>query len=83
MNTVSINIPESAFPVLGKNQNDLGRQLLTAAVVKWFELGELSQGKAAEILGLSRAELLDILSEYRVSVWQYSVNDLEEELTLD
>lgn len=83
MNTVSIKIPESAFPVLGKNQDDLGRELLTAAVVKWFELGVISQGKAAEILELSRTDFLNILSEYRVSVWQYSGKDLDEELTLD
>ncbi len=83
MNTVSINIPESAFPVLGKNQDDLGRELLTAAVVKWFELGTISQGKAAEILSLSRAAFLDILSDYRVSAWQYTKQDLDEELSLD
>ncbi len=83
MNTVSINIPEAAFPFLGENQEDLGRELLTAAVVKWFELGTISQGKAAEILGLSRAEFLDILSNYRVSAWQYTKEDLDEELSLD
>ena len=83
MNTVSINIPEAAFPFLGKNQDELGRELLTAAVVKWFELGTISQGKAAEILGLSRAEFLDVLRAYRVSAWQYMKEDLDEELSLD
>ena len=83
MNTVSIDIPEYAFIALGKNQDDLGRELLMAAVVKWFELGAVSQGKAAEILGLSRTEFLDILSVYRVSVWQYTRQDLDEELSLD
>ena len=83
MNTVSINIPEAAFPFLGENQDDLGRELLTAAVVKWFELGTISQGKAAEILGLSRAEFLDVLATYRVSAWQYMKEDLDEELSLD
>ena len=83
MNTVSIDIPESAFPVLGKDQDDLGRELLTAAVVKWFELGTISQGKAAEILGVSRAEFLDILSTYRVSAWQYTKEDLDEEMSFE
>lgn len=83
MNTVLIDIPESAFRFLEKNQDDLGRELLTAAVVKWFEIGTVSQGKAAEILGLSRAEFLDVLSKYRVSAWQYTKEDLNEELNLD
>ncbi len=80
MNTVSIDIPDAAFTFLEKKQDDLGRELLTAAVVKWFELGTISQGKAAEILGLSRAAFLDILADYRVSAWQYTKEDLDEEL---
>ncbi len=83
MNTVLINIPEAAFPVLGKNQDDLGRELLTAAVVKWFELGTISHGKAAEILGFSPAEFLDVLRAYRVSAWQYTKEDLDEELSFE
>ncbi len=83
MNTVSINIPEAAVPFLGENQDDLGRELLTAAVVKWFELGTISQGKGAEILGLSRAEFLDVLRAYRVSAWQYTKEDLSEEFTFN
>ena len=83
MNTVLINIPEAAFPFLGENQENLGRELLTAAVVKWFELGTISQGKGAEILGLSRAEFLDVLSKYHVSAWQYTKADLDEESSFE
>ncbi len=81
MNTVSINISEAAFTFLEKSLDDPGRELLTAAVVKWFELGTISQGKGAEILGLSRAEFLDVLSAYRVSAWQYTKEDLDGEFT--
>jgi predicted HTH domain antitoxin len=83
MNTVSIDLPEITFAALGKTQQDLGREILVAAVVKWFELGKISQGKGAEILELSRAEFLDVLSAYRVSAWQYSEEELDEELSLD
>lgn len=83
MNTISIELPESAFTDFGKTPKDLGREILVAAVVKWFELGTISQGKAAEILGLSRAEFLDVLSSYRVSAWQYTKEELDEETTFD
>jgi predicted HTH domain antitoxin len=83
MNTVSIKIPEMTFTALGKTPKDIGREILVAAVVKWFELGKVSQGKGAEILELSRAEFLDVLSAYRVSAWQYSEEELDEELSLD
>ncbi len=81
MNTISIDLPETAFTALGKKPKDLGREILTAAVVKWFELGKVSQGKAAEILGISRSEFLDVLSDYRVSAWQYTKEELDEELS--
>ena len=83
MNTISIELPETAFASFGKTPKDLGREILIAAVVKWFELGTISQGKAAEILELSRAEFLDVLSDYRVSAWQYTKEELDEELSLD
>ena len=83
MNTISIDLPDTALASFGKTQKELGREILTAAVVKWVEIGTISQGKAAEILELSRAEFLDILSNYRVSAWQYTKEDLEEVLSLE
>jgi predicted HTH domain antitoxin len=82
MNTASIDLPETALIALGTTQDKLDREIVVAAVVKWFELGILSQGKAAEVLGISRAEFLDVLSRYRVSAWQYSKDELDEELSL-
>ena len=83
MNTISIDLPETTFTALGKTPKNLGREIITAAVVKWFELGKISQGKAAEILEISRSEFLDILSDYRVSAWQYTKEELDEELSFD
>ena len=82
MNSVSIQFPDSIAGVFGES-GDVGDSILTAAVVKWYELGRVSQGKAAEILGLSRSEFLDLLSSYRVSAWQYTEAELDEELALD
>ena len=51
-----------------------------AAAVKWYELGEISQGKAAEIAGLTRADFINALSRYQVSPWQDTQTELQEEL---
>ena len=83
MNTVSIQVPDSAVAVFANMDDDLGTSILAAAVVKWYELGKVSQAKAAEILGLSRANFLDLLASYRVSAWQYTKEELDEELGLD
>jgi predicted HTH domain antitoxin len=52
-----------------------------AAAVKWYELEQVSQGKAAEIAGLTRAEFIKALSCYQVSPFQYTEADLITELT--
>jgi predicted HTH domain antitoxin len=49
--------------------------------IKWYELEQISQGKAAEIAGLTRAEFIQALSRYRVSVFQYTEADLARELS--
>jgi predicted HTH domain antitoxin len=53
--------------------------MLVAAVLRWFEEGRLSQGQAAEMLGLKRGEFFDLLYERKVSPVQMSVEDLEED----
>lgn len=51
-----------------------------AAAVKWYELGEISQAKAAEVTGLSRAEFIQALSRYQVDFMQYTAQELAQEL---
>ncbi|MFM5980943.1 MAG: UPF0175 family protein, partial [Sphaerospermopsis kisseleviana] len=51
-----------------------------AAAVKWYELGDISQNKAAEIAGLTCAEFINALSRYRVDFMQYTAEELAEEM---
>lgn len=61
-------------------RKDLLRETRIAAAVKSYELGQLSQGKAAEVAGLTRAEFINTLSHYQVSPFQYTAEELAEEL---
>ena len=47
-----------------------------AAAVKWYELEIVSQAKAAEIAGLTRAEFLVALQRFGVSPFQSSIEEL-------
>jgi predicted HTH domain antitoxin len=73
--TVKVVVPEGALSALRVSPDEFGEELKRAAVAKWYELGTVSQGKGAEILGLSRSEFLDVLSRYRVSPYQVDEED--------
>jgi predicted HTH domain antitoxin len=73
MNTVhlSIELPQDAFSVLRQEPDLFVQEMRLAAAVKWYELERISQAKAAEIAGLSRADFLAALARYQVTPFQY------------
>jgi predicted HTH domain antitoxin len=83
MPKVSLDLPLETLAALHKAPDEFVRDMRLAAAVKWYELGEISQGKAAEIAGLSRADFLSALGRYHVSALQYTSDELREELADD
>jgi predicted HTH domain antitoxin len=71
-----MDMPEAAFATLHQAPDEFARELRIAAAVKWYELERVSQGRGAEIAGLTRADFVAALSRHRVSPFQYSEEDL-------
>ncbi len=78
---ISLDFPESAFSSLRQPPAEFATSLRIAACVKWYELGKVSQAKASELAGLSRAAFIDALREYRVPAIQVTPSVLEAEDT--
>ena len=76
MTQLTLDMPESAFASLHQAPKEFAQEMRIAAAVKWYELGRFSQGRAAEIAGLTRAAFIDALSRYKVSPFQYTEEDL-------
>jgi predicted HTH domain antitoxin len=77
---ITLDLPEESFSALRQNPDDFAKELLHAALSKWYEQGLISQSKASEIARLSRQEFLDVLKKYNVSPFQYTPEDLEKEI---
>lgn len=80
MTTISIEVPESIFSALRKDPKEFTEELRLLAAIKWYELGQITQGQAAEVAGLNRTEFINILSRYQVSPFQYAPEELEADL---
>lgn len=70
--TVELNLPDSL------RLSDSELKMILAA--KLFDLGELSSGQAAKMVGISRREFLETVGKYGVSIFQYDADELEEDL---
>ncbi len=77
---LKLEMPEGAFSALRKSPEEFASELRLAAAVKWYELGIISQEKASQIAGLSRTDFIFSLSRFNVSPFQYTADDIEEEL---
>ncbi len=70
--TVELTLPAEV------NVTDAEIKMIDAA--KLFDMGELSSGQAAKMVGISRREFLESVGKYGVSVFQYSADELKEDL---
>lgn len=78
---VTIDLPETVFSTFRQTPNMFVREMRLVSAVKWYELGKLSQSKAAEIAGVSRQEFLHSLARFNVSPFQVTPEELTEEFT--
>lgn len=77
MSMVSIELPDDLVRAVGVEQaQSLAREAL---LVRLYELGDISSGRAAQLLDVSRRGFLDLLGRYNVSLFDDTMN-LEEEL---
>ncbi|MFO7880012.1 MAG: UPF0175 family protein [Bacteroidota bacterium] len=78
---IKIAYPESLANTLRLNEKDFAYEMKVNSLVKLFEMGKVSSGVAARVLGLSRVDFLEMLVKYKVSAFgAYDMDDLNEDI---
>jgi predicted HTH domain antitoxin len=80
MRTITIELPDQLPPVLGDSDEQVAREARLTLAIVWYDRGLISQGKGAEIAGLTRVEFIDELGRANVSAIQTSAEELRAEM---
>ena len=83
MAQMTLEYPDDLASAVQTTPEEMNAQIRLMAALKMFELGKMSAGKAAELAGLSRVEFLETCGRYRVSLFNYPLEELKAELQAD
>ncbi|KJR41966.1 Uncharacterized protein MCHI_002139 [Candidatus Magnetoovum chiemensis] len=69
------NLPEESF-----NNPKFQKKSKEFIVLELLQEGAISQGKAAELLEISRYDLVDLMNSHNIPVFNYPVEELDKEM---
>ena len=78
---ITFELPRDALSALREGPGGFVREMRLAAAVKWYEMRLISQAKAAEIAGISRAEFIYSLARFGVSPFQVDTDEVVQEIS--
>lgn len=70
--SVQINLPE------GLKISQFELSMLLAA--KLFDEGLITTGQGAVMVGLSKHAFIEMLGKYKISIFQYDIDEIEEDI---
>jgi predicted HTH domain antitoxin len=76
---IVVNYPDTIPAVANQSPEDFEAEAKRAMAVKLFELGQLSLGQAAKLIGISRAEFLLTCKQMGVASVEWDDKEIEAE----
>ncbi len=80
---LTIDLPQDVFSILRTHPDGFIKEMRLAAAIKWFEIGKISQAKAAELADVNRQQFINALSRFQVSPIQMTPEELTAEFLAD
>jgi len=77
---VEIELPRNLLAALNVPESELGRRAREWVLLELFQEGKISAGKAAELLGMSKPQFLELLSQRNLPYLDADPKELEREV---
>ena len=78
--TITVQVPDGLLEDLETSPEELDREIRLAAAIHLYSRGLISQGKGAEIAGLSRWDFIQALGRAEVPACQVTSEEVTEEV---
>jgi len=79
MEEISVKVPRDLVRILKVRDEEVPKLVRLYLAIELYREGKVSLGKAAEIAGVSKWEMMEILASKNVPI-QYDVVDLERDI---
>ena len=77
---VQVELPEELASLIDPSGSNVGRRVLELALLRLVQDGAISSGKAAEVLGVERADFWRLMYEHRVPYFDLTEEEFLEDL---
>lgn len=68
---ISVTYPKSLASSLKLAKNEFENEMKIISLIKLYELGKISSGRASKVLGINRIEFLELIGKYQVSIFNF------------
>ncbi len=80
MEKIVLEIPEEILISSKETTRELSKEIRMLAALKYYQMGKLSSGRAAQLAGISRISFLQSLSQYGVSIFDLKTEELAQDM---
>jgi len=79
MEEISVKVPRDLVRILKVKDEEVPKLVKLYLAIELYREGKVSLGKAAEIAGVSKWEMMEIIASKNIPI-QYDVKDLERDI---
>ena len=75
-----VEFPEEILFSLKEKKDTFVKQMKLYTAMKLFEMGKLSLGKACALAGYKKWDFIHLLSQHKISIFNYESDEIEKDV---